>query len=355
MPENILAVPSQGFADQNVIAMAPLYTGGKLAGRVKSAKFQTAAAKLGIAAAEITAQSDVTQAYAHVLVDQELARVAKGKVTAEEDQVKVSQDKLNVGHAALVDVLREQAEVADGYQAQIAADNNMTLAMLDLTTLLDLQVDSQITLTDTLDSALAQSPPIPATLVDALKLAFTVRPDLQAANSQSDAAAANVVAAHGAYAPQIYGVGMADASLQNGGSGVGFTVGITASLPLYDGGERRADIDGARAKLERSHTDSLKVRQEIAEQVSAGWLNLQTAIAQVDAASAGLTAATEGYRLADLRYNAGKSTTAERLDALAASIRAEGALAQAKGDVIMARGMFLAAIGQDATAQAVKK
>ena len=79
--------------------------------------------------------------------------------------------------------------------------------------------------------------------------------------------------------------------------------------------------------------------------MASAWLTLQTATAQVQAAGAGVAAAQEGYDLATLRYNAGKSVTAERLDALAALVRAQGALAQAKADVVTARAKLLAAVG----------
>ena len=71
----------------------------------------------------------------------------------------------------------------------------------------------------------------------------------------------------------------------------------------------------------------------------------QTATAQGEAAAEGVTAAQEGYDLADLRYNAGKSTTAERLDALSALARAQGKLDQAKAAVVTARAKLIAASG----------
>ncbi len=62
-------------------------------------------------------------------------------------------------------------------------------------------------------------------------------------------------------------------------------------------------------------------------------------------ASAGVTAAQESYDLATLRYNAGKSVTAERLDALAALTRSQGTLAQAKAALVIARAQLQAAMG----------
>lgn len=64
------------------------------------------------------------------------------------------------------------------------------------------------------------------------------------------------------------------------------------------------------------------------------------------AATAGVVAAREAYRLADLRYNAGKSVAAERLDALAALTRAESGSAQATADLLIAREKLNQALGE---------
>lgn len=131
-----------------------------------------------------------------------------------------------------------------------------------------------------------------------------------------------------------------------GGGRLGYSVGLTASLPLADGGQRRADVDAAKARLARAEADAESVRQGVAREVSAAWLTQQTAHAQVDAAQMGVAAAHEAFDLATLRYNAGKSVTAERLDALAALTRAQGTLAQAKADLLSARTRLLAALGE---------
>lgn len=73
------------------------------------------------------------------------------------------------------------------------------------------------------------------------------------------------------------------------------------------------------------------------------WLTLQTATPQLHARTVGVAASQEGYNLATLRYNAGKSVTAERLDALSALTRAQGTLAQA--GIVIARARLQAAVG----------
>ena len=286
----------------------------------------------------------VTEDYAAAALRQALVGVAQARQDAEDEQVRVTQEKVKTGRLAPVDLLREQAEQADARQALLAAQNDAAQALIVLKTALGVSQASQIALSDTLD-ALASTATLPASLPEALRRADTRRPELLAAQRQVEAAEGTINAVRGEYAPQVYGVAMGDLTAGRDIGRAGYTVGITASLPLLDGGQRRADADAARARRDRAQADAQQVRQGIDQDVATAWLRVQTATAQGQAAAEGVTAAQEGYDLANLRYNAGKSTTAERLDALSALVRAQGLLAQAKADAVTARAKLLAAVG----------
>lgn len=344
-PQNIFAVPPHGFANQDLMLMVPLFTGGRLDGASASARRQGEAAALVVQASHLTVTEAVTEDYANAVRQEALVDVAQARLTAEDEQVRVTHEKVDAGRSAPVDLLRELAEQADAQQALLAARNGVGLALIALKTTLGVSQASDLTLSDTLDSLTATSP-APATLQDALLQADAHRPELAAAQRQVEAAQAGVRAARGEYAPQVYGVAMGDAMTGQGVGRVGYTVGLTASLPLYDGGQRRADEDGAKAKLDRARADALQTRQTVDGQVASAWLTVQTAAAQGQAATVGVAAAQQSYTLAGLRYNAGKSVSAERLDALSALTRAQGAVAQAKADLVIARARLQASLGR---------
>ena len=343
LPQNIFSVPPHGFADQNLMLMVPLSTGGKLKYNSASANKQNEAAELNRQAAGLTVMETVTEDYTNVLLQSALVAVAQSRLTAEDEQVREITEKVSAGRLAPVDLLREQAEQADTRQALLAAQSSAQLALVTLKTTLGISQVSQIAPSDSLDMFPAAA--LPADLADALRQADTHRPELAAAMRQIEAASSAVKAAQGAYAPQIYGVAMADASAGAGAGRTGYTIGLTASLPLYDGGLRRADSDAARARLERAQADALQVRQRVDQQVAAAWLTVQTVTAQVPAANAGVISAQKAYELAKLRDEAGKSVAAERLAALASLTRAQGALAQAKAGLIVAHAQLQAALG----------
>ena len=59
---------------------------------------------------------------------------------------------------------------------------------------------------------------------------------------------------------------------------MGYSVGVAASLPLIDGGQRRADVDAAKARLARAEAGRQAVQQQMNQDVTVAWLNLQTAM-----------------------------------------------------------------------------
>ena len=179
LPQNILGVPPHGFADQNLMLMVPLYTGGKLRYNIAAASQQSEAASLSRAASALAVTETVTEGYANALLQQALVTVAQTRVITEDEQVRETEKKVSVGRLAPVDLLREQAEQADARQALLAAQNNAQLALITLKTTLGVSQASQITLADSLDSLPSIVPP--ADLVAALRLADTRRPELAVA------------------------------------------------------------------------------------------------------------------------------------------------------------------------------
>ncbi len=345
-PQNLFNVPPHGFADQNLMLMIPLSTGGRLAGRTQAGRSQAAAASSSLDAARLSVAESVTEAYVTALLRQSLVDAAQSRLAAEDEQVRVTQEKVNTGRSAPVDLLREQAEQADAQEALLRAQNDAALGLVNLKVVLGVSQDSPITLSDTLDGLAGQPIALPVSLQEAQRLALARRPELAAAAQIAEAAKAAVRDAQGAYQPQVYGVAMGDAmALTQGRSRAGYSVGITASLPLVDGGQRRADVDAAKARMARAEAEAQVVQQTVTQEVTAAWLNLQVATVANRATGAGLIAAREAYRLADLRYNAGKSVAAERLDALAALTRARGSQAQVTSDLVIARAKLKRSMG----------
>ncbi len=328
-PQSLIAVPSNGYVDQNFTATIPLATGGRLKSLVRGAKASSDAAALANAAMRRQVAADVASAYIEAGLDADLQAVAQGRVDVETEQVRVIGEKVANGKLAQVDQLREEAELADARQALTDAQTKTKLALVALSALIGIEPTADVSLADNLD-----------TLHGRWSASSAERPEIAAAQAAVDSARDALDASKALYAPQVVGFGMVDlnARLQSDSmASAGYTVGITASLPLADGGERHANAAGASAKLDRALANLAAVKNRIATEAATAQLRLAPAQSQVEAARVGLAAAAKAYDLAALRYEAGKSIAAERLDAQYALTRAQANLRQALSAELQAR------------------
>lgn len=116
-----------------------------------------------------------------------------------------------------------------------------------------------------------------------------------------------------------------------------WTVGASVSLPLFDGGRRRANRSIAQASLEESQAQLQEVRELAELEHRSAHATYQAARASWDASAGTVEQAQRAYEIADVRYREGLSTQLELNDARLARERAEAERAQAARDLQVAR------------------
>jgi outer membrane protein TolC len=131
----------------------------------------------------------------------------------------------------------------------------------------------------------------------------------------------------------VYGTAMADAfSGHSMPSGNGGTIGLAISLPLFDAGQRRAEVAQASASQDRLDADLQNTDLAVTNEVRQSWLDVETTAENFTNAQAALLAAQSAYEVTNMRVQAQKSILVELLDAQTALTRARANLAQALYD-----------------------
>src|SRR5262249_42079519 len=143
-------------------------------------------------------------------------------------------------------------------------------------------------------------------------------------------ASAQVGAARGSLGPQVFGAAMGDAfTTDDMGRNSGGTVGIVASIPLFDAGQRRAELGQAQAMRKRGELELKDIELKVAAEVRQAWLDVDTAAQNYKTAQAAVLSAQSAYDVVVLRVQNQKGILVEQLDALAALTQARTNLAQA--------------------------
>ena len=342
MPINSMIVPPSSFADLNFMLMIPLYTGGHLEHQVRAAAERERAATLDVSGAEAETALRIREAYYRALLAAAELTTAQARVEAAEEMGKTTRALFDAGKGLESAVQRVSAEQADARRMLTTARNSQAKALLDLKAAMGVRLDSDIRLAD----ALAFTPPsgdLNSQLVDAAR----TRPELLSARARLAAAGYQTSAVRGSQRIQVAGVAMADGfTSRSMGTREGYSVGLVISMPLLDGGQRRAETAQARAQEERARAEAEDLELRVANEVQQAWLDVQTAAENYRNAQAALQAAQSAYEVTALRVQNQKSLLVEQLDALAALTQAHGNGAQALYDHSLAAARLRRAVGR---------
>ena len=342
MPGSAILLPPRAAADLNLTAMAPLYTGGLLGERVRAASERERAAGAEVDAMRAETAMRLREAYFGALLQGELMAAEHTRVEAAREMVRTTRARFEAGKDIEASVRRVEAELAEAERERTMRENERRKMILDLLREMGAGLDSEVSLSENLRFE-EPTQDLAAYLAEAGK----ARPEILAAQARLAAAEAQVRAAEAARKPQVYGMAMLDGFASREMSpGVGYTLGAVASFPLFDAGQRRAEVDQMRSMRNRAEAALRDIQQRSAVEVRQAWLDLETATRNYNSGLAAVRAAESAFETVRLRVEVGRSILVEQLDALAALTRARANLAQALFDHSVARARLLRAVGR---------
>jgi len=359
-PRMTMGLPGDRFVDQNVSLMVPIYTGGRLRAMVQQARALKSASESELAGMRQEVALMVRLGYREVQARQDRVRVYRAMLEQNRERQRVDEVALEVQKIPRYYVLRDQAEVASAQQMVTMAEKEVDVSLIQLKSLMGVHLGSKLLLTEPLSSfsvnpELAGLLSTPAALPEAttnptltrlLELAGRHRPELLASEGRIQAGEAELRMGRSAYRPQVSAGVMGDFMKMRGEpSFTGATFAVVGSLPILDGGLRRAKLQTARAEVRKLEEDRQQLALRIGEEVTTALLELRAAEKNVAVARVGAAAAEEDYRVALLRYTSGKGINVEALDALAASVRAQNNQVQALFDYQVAQDRLTRAAG----------
>ncbi|WP_369916219.1 AdeC/AdeK/OprM family multidrug efflux complex outer membrane factor [Xanthomonas sp. NCPPB 3005] len=295
-----------------------------LFGRVRSLKEQALQQFLSTTEAQrsthISLVAQVATAYLTLAADQDLLRLAQDTLTSQSESYRLQQRSFDLGAASALTLRQAQTTVesarvdVERYTAQVAQDRNA------LRLLAGTEVPSELLPTALPDSASADAnvlASIPAGLPSEL---LQRRPDILEAERTLQAANANIGAARAAFYPSISltaSAGSASAGLSGlfkGGSG-SWSFAPSISLPIFDGGRNRANLDVAKVQRDIDVANYEKAIQTAFREVSDALAERNTLGRQLQAQQALVDASADSYRLSQARFERGVDSYLGALDA----------------------------------------
>lgn len=302
-------------------ASLPLYDAGQTARRVRDARLDAQGAGHVL---ERTSQEiifKIIQAYTHELLARENVRVAEASVKSTEEDVARAQTRQEQGQALLSDVLLARVQLAQARTDLIRARNNESIGQATLNVAIGAPEDSA----HQVEGALTETTFDGGTLADCQHRALAARPDYQQALNGKAKAANGVSRARAEFLPTVNGFAgwELDHETLTSRGGNNWIAGATLNLNLFDGGARRAQVAGSRARERQAEALAAQMGSAIRLQVREAYLNLDAARQRVEVSRQSAAQAAEGLRILRDRYETGLGSISDMLGAETAHTRAQ--------------------------------
>jgi outer membrane protein len=328
----------------------PLFSGGAVKNSVRAAKTRVDAGRATLVAVEGDVFTQATAAYMDVIRDRAIVELNTNNVRVLGTNLEATQDRFQIGDLTRTDVAQSEARLQLG-RSQLATAQGRLAA-------------SEATYRQIIGHAPGQLapppplPPLPTTADQAVQIALANNPDLIAISRQAIAAGYDVNVARAGRLPRLSGVASGNyVNILSGAQADPFTgstlrtgtstsVGLSAQVPIFQGGLPAARIRQAQAQQGQVLEQVVGTERAVVQATRA-------AFATYDAAQRAITANTTAVQANQLalegnraEQGVGTRTIIEVLNAEQELLNSQVALVTAKRDAYVAGFQLLNAMGQ---------
>ncbi|MBS1529328.1 MAG: TolC family protein [Bacteroidetes bacterium] len=340
---NIAATSGKGFGtsgDYGLNSSVTLYNGGAINNTILQKDAALRSADLSIEQQENDITIQVTQAYLAILLDKETIVYATDVLNTSRAQVKLEQQRFDVGSAAKKDLVQLQAQHAADEFALVTAQNNERGDLLTLKQLLILPSETGFDIgpVDTLKKTGTT-----VSLEKAEQEALQQRPEIKNAELGIQIADYGIKIAGAGYKP-VLTAGASVGSGYSGGNPDYFTqlnnnfyqqIGLTLAIPIFTRRTVKTQVEEAKINKDQAKLGLTNTGIVLSQEVERAYINVKNASGQYNAAKSQYVFNKESYRIASEQLRIGSVNVVDFLVVKSQFIQAEQALLQAKYSLLL--------------------
>jgi outer membrane protein len=331
----------------------PIFQGGRVRNSVNAAKTRVEAGRALLDAVEGDVFTEAVAAYMDVIRDRAIVELNQNNIRVLGTNLQATRDRFEIGDVTRTDIAQSEARL------EIARSN---LALADAR--LAASIENYKRVIGEPPEVLAPPPPLPplpTTAEEAVRIALVNNPDLDAATRQALAANYDVRVARAQRLPTLSGVASGDYVNQLTGSpgvrdtqtgqlfdrsGTATSVGLSASIPLYQGGEPAARIRQAQAIEGQLMEQVVASERSVVASARSAFASHQAALRAIESSQIAVSAnelALEGTRA---EQSVGTRNVLDVLNAEQELLNSQVTLVTARRDSYVAGFQLLNAMGQ---------
>lgn len=291
----------------------PVFTGGRvMAGIGQADRMATAAQAVSAHTQEAVALATAS-AYMDAVLAQRAVELAERAYATTKKHVDQAQAFFDAGMMVESDLLQAQVQLARMEEKVISVRNGARLARAGLFRVMGIAQDAAYEL----DPAVAEVQPREVALAEALDGARGRRNDVKAVAAQVDAARLGVKRAQGEYLPEVFVMGKYALNADNvfGDDGDSFTLMAMARWNLWNWGQTRARVSGARAQHTAAQQAQRSHDNQVEFEVRQAWQQVEEARARHAVARGAVAQAEKALQILESRFEQGVARVTDLLDA----------------------------------------
>ncbi len=301
-------------------ANATLYNGNRTKNAVFLAEKDTEISQLAVETLKSDLAVQIVSAYLNVLYNREGVKIAQDQLTVGQKLLDRMSELVNAGVKAKNDLYQVQATLASNEESLVTAQNNLDLALLDLSQLIQVSnvgfdvADVPITINQ------AKLKYENSDMIYTKALAW--RPEIKSANKQIETSEMGITNAKSGFLPTVtanYSFGTSFLDYQNIHTesdyfnqivdNRGHSVGLSATFPIFDKYSTKLNTQRAQIQKLKAETSLENEKFNLRTDIEKAYIDAKTSLKTFEAAKKTVEAQEENFRTAQERYNMGVLTS----------------------------------------------
>lgn len=274
--------------------------------------------------------ADISNAYYTVILEQERAEVLQNSVQLSDERLRLARTQYEVGRASKLEYLAAQVDYNADTTALLQQRQRFYNAKVNLNTLLARPPETALTVPDQIDANLELE------LESLREKALSSNPNLLLARRSQSISYLEMRELQANLLPQVsvnlgynYATSEAEAGFVLGRRSNGVGYGISASMSVFDGFNRRRQIQNAQILIESSEQQVEQFKLQLEANLQTTFVDYTNSIILLELESENLEIAKETAEIALDRYRLGRSNALELREAQVNAVEAESRLINA--------------------------
>ena len=318
----------------------PVFQGFEIRNNIRLSKLDLAASMSDLEKAKDDIRVAVAQAYVQILYNKKILEIAANQVSIDSEQLARLEAVKASGKASSAEVAAQKATLAQSRLSETQAANNLSIAVLELTQLLELPSPEGFDVVTPSEDAL--KPGLLMNPEEIFAQAEQIKPAVQSEKIRLEYAEQNIVRAKGAYLPTL--------SL-NGGIGTNFYtssgyehksfgdqvknnfsqyIALSLNIPIFSKFATRNSVRTAQLAFNNQQLQLENVKKSLYKEIQQAYYNAVTSQEKSRSSEEAASSARLAFELSKEKYENGKSGITEYNESKNRWLEAESNLLQAK-------------------------